>query len=102
MKCENNSVCNFEGYGTYHGIINNYDITLDRVYYSKESNKNILSGIKLATKGINIQINNTKNNGTTILLKDKNNNIIDIIKPDSYNIPRIKISNDLYRQRLMN
>jgi len=58
MKCANNTLCHFEGYGTYHEIINNHKFTLNKVYYSTNSNKNIISGIKLAKSGINISINN--------------------------------------------
>ena len=58
MKCANNTLCHFEGYGTYYEIINNHKFTLNKVYYSTNSNKNIISGIKLAKSGINISINN--------------------------------------------
>ncbi|KAG4093726.1 hypothetical protein H8356DRAFT_1402228 [Neocallimastix lanati (nom. inval.)] len=38
----------FEGYGTYKGLINNNFIELKKVYFSKDTNKNLIIGIKLA------------------------------------------------------
>jgi hypothetical protein len=42
IKCVNNSLCEFNGVRD----INNYNITLDKAFYSKDINKNLLSGIK--------------------------------------------------------
>jgi len=92
MKCANNTLCHFEGYGTYHGIINNHKFTLNKVYYSTNSNKNIISRIKLAKSGINVSINNI-NEKISLTLTNNNNKIIDIIFPDQFNIVRIKATN---------
>jgi len=92
IKCANNTLCHFEGYGTYHGIINNHKFTLNKVYYSTNSNKNIISGIKLAKSGINVSINNI-NEKISLTLTNNNNKIIDIIFPDQFNIVRIKATN---------
>lgn len=52
MKCANNSICKFNGIGTYEGSINGLNIKLENVLYSKDINKNLLSGIKLAQNGM--------------------------------------------------
>jgi len=33
----------FDGFGTYKGLINGYDITLSKVFYSRHTNKNLLT-----------------------------------------------------------
>lgn len=35
MKCANDTECHFEGFGTYKGIINGHEITLNKVLFSK-------------------------------------------------------------------
>jgi len=92
MKCANNTLCHFERYRTYHGIINNHKFTLNKVYYSTNSNKNIISRIKLAKSGINVSINNI-NEKISLTLTNNNNKIIDIIFPDQFNIVRLKATN---------
>ena len=56
MKCANNSTCEFSGYGTYFGKINNKNIKLDKVYYSENISKNLISGIKLSQSNITCEI----------------------------------------------
>ena len=48
MMFPNKTTCKFEGYGTYKGLINNNFIELKKVYFSKDTNKNLIIGIKLA------------------------------------------------------
>jgi len=45
MKCANDSICEFDGIGTYEGSINGYCIILENVYYSKNVNKRLLNDI---------------------------------------------------------
>ena len=45
LRYVNNTTCTFEGYGTFHGTINNFPVTLNGVLYSKDVNKNFISGI---------------------------------------------------------
>jgi len=92
MKCTNNSCCIFEGYGTFFGMINNHQITLHKVY-SKNINKNIISVVKLAKAGINVEICNNDNESINILLKNNNKDLIEVIQPDDFNIPRICLTN---------
>ena len=91
MSCANNSTCVFEGYGTFRGKINGYEIVLDKVLYSKDINKNLISGIKLAKMGIFSNIKSV-NNKTYLNLTNENNTIIAQIVPDNYNIARIKLT----------
>eukprot|EP00833_Pecoramyces_ruminatium_P008251 jgi/Orpsp1_1/1182283/evm.model.c7180000080633.1 len=48
LKCANGSPCEFDGYGSCCISINNYQIHLERVLYSKSATMNIISGIQLA------------------------------------------------------
>jgi hypothetical protein len=41
MRCANNSLCIFNGVGTFEGIINGGFIKLENVYYSKHINKKL-------------------------------------------------------------
>lgn len=41
MKCANNTICNFLGYGTYEGKLNNHNIKLNKVYYSDKIAKKL-------------------------------------------------------------
>jgi len=59
MRCANNSICEFQGIGTFEGTINNEIIRLDNVYYSKRINKNLLSGFKLYRNRYSSEINKT-------------------------------------------
>eukprot|EP00833_Pecoramyces_ruminatium_P016378 jgi/Orpsp1_1/1190410/evm.model.d7180000078806.1 len=92
MNCANKSSCIFEGYGMFHGEINGNKITLDKVLYSKDINKNLISGIKLAKNGINSLIK-VVNNDTYLTLINNNNKIITSIKCDHFNIARVNIKN---------
>jgi len=92
MKCANNTICKFEGVGTFEGTINNYPIKLENVYYSKDINKNLLSGIKLAYNGLTGEIKKNNNKQTQLILSSKNNEnsyIIGKFTADNYNIVRI-------------
>ena len=110
MQCANNSICEFDGVGTYEGSINGYNIKFENVLYSKQVNKNLLSGIKLAKNGLKCNIKSrrdkvfltlkttlenkrtinigtfkaNKNNTIHILTKNKSNlkNCIDIVSPE--------------------
>ena len=57
LKCANNTMCEFQGYGTYEGKINNQNIKLKNVWYSEQIAMNLISGIKLAESGIICKIN---------------------------------------------
>jgi len=48
MKWTNSSTCEFDWVGIYESSINGYYIKLENVIYSKNLNKNILSGIKIS------------------------------------------------------
>ena len=56
MQCANNSICEFDRVGTYEGSINGYNIKFENVLYSKQFNKNLLSGIKLTKNGLKCNI----------------------------------------------
>ena len=104
MKCANNSTCEFQGVGTFEGKINGEYIRLDKVYYSNNINKNLLSGNLLPKMGIYSEIK-LINKKTTLTLKkvdvkynnnnyNNNNNKIKIIgtyTADENNIIRIPI-----------
>ena len=96
MKCANNTICEFQGIGTFEGKINDEYIRLDNVYYSNKINKNLLSGNKLPRNGFYIDIK-AINNKTILTLKkvDKHNNYnpktIGIYTADETNIVRIPI-----------
>jgi len=72
LRCANNSLCEFEGIGTYEGTINGYNIILENVLYSKHINKNLLSGIKLAKNGMKCNLKARKGK-VFLTLKTKNN-----------------------------
>ncbi len=91
MKCANNTICTFEGVGVFEGTINKHPIKLENVYYSKQINKNLLSGIKLANDGLSCEIE-SKNNKTWLKLKDvkkENKKVIGSFSADEFNIVRI-------------
>jgi len=102
MQCANGSTCHFEGYGTFNGTINGHLITLERVLYSKEVNKNLIGGIKLIKSGIQASLE-LKNNNISLTLKNQNNDKIIDVNADSRNIIRIPImkqSNPLFSTEL--
>lgn len=61
MKCANETTCSFEGYGTFRGKVNGNSIFLEKVLYSKDINKNLIGGIKLAKEGYKMNIENANN-----------------------------------------
>ena len=52
LRCANNTICTFDGYGEFTFKINSYKINLKRVLYSKDVVKNIISGNELIKLGI--------------------------------------------------
>ncbi|OUM59001.1 hypothetical protein PIROE2DRAFT_64053 [Piromyces sp. E2] len=98
LKCANGSTCNFDGIGTYEGSINGYNIILDNVLYSKDVNKNLLSGIKLAKNGMKCNFKSRKNK-VYLSLKTKNSNkrIVNIgtFKANKNNTIRITTENKI-------
>jgi len=81
MKCANNSLLEFNGVGTYEGNINGYYIKLDSVFYSKDINKNLFSGIKLASNRENCSLKRkNKNIFFNLKIKNKNKKIINLGK----------------------
>lgn len=89
MRCANKSQCTFEGYGTFTGTINGHEITLKRVLYSKEINKNLISGIELAKDGIDASIKHINNN--TTLFVNKGDILMGMFKANGSNIIKIPI-----------
>ncbi len=73
MKCANNSICTFEGTGTFEGSINGTNVILDKVYYSKHVNKNLLSGFKLTKLGFSCNMV-TKDDKTFLIISQQTNN----------------------------
>eukprot|EP00833_Pecoramyces_ruminatium_P018465 jgi/Orpsp1_1/1192497/evm.model.d7180000093790.1 len=92
MKCANNTICHFDGYGSYKCIINGFTIVLNKVLYSSKIIKSIISGIKLSKEGINTKIY-TNNNTTYLTLLNSDNKIINTFPSNSFNIIKIPIIN---------
>ena len=91
MKCANDSICKVEGVGTFEGTINSYPVKLENVYYSRNINKNLISGMKLANIGI---VSEIKSDNKEVWLKLKNNisnQTIGKFTTDENNIVRIPI-----------
>ena len=107
MKCANDTSCTFSGYGTYYGKINNQKIRLDKVYYSKDISKNLISGIKLAQSNIKCLVNKyydkpqltiTQNNKIILRTYANKHNNFNIKTKNIIN----KIDNLLYNQEVKN
>ena len=98
LRCANNSICEFEGMGTYTAIINGVIIKLDKVLYSKNANKNLLSGIKLAKNGMVANLK-SRNEKVYLTLKlrnaDKKSFILGTFEADSNNIVKIQMIDKL-------
>ena len=91
----------FEGFGTYKGKINGYDITLSKVFCSKYTNKNLISGIQFAYTEL-ISITKLINNEPHHIITDNDNNTINTYRSiDERNTFRIKIYNK-YNNLIMN
>ena len=93
MKCANNTTCEFSGYGTYKGKINNHNITLNKVLYSEKIAKNLISGIKLAESNITCEISN-KNFKPQLIIKNNNKTIFKT-HVNKHNNFKIKTQNNL-------
>jgi len=100
MKCANNSDCTFQGYGTYLGKINNKIIKLEKVYYSKDITKNLISGIKLSQSNIICEINNYLNKPQLTLTYK--NDIILKTYANKHNNFLIKTKNTLKNKKIFN
>jgi len=46
LRCANKTLCTFDRYGQFEFSKNNHHIKLDRVLYSKNVEKNMLSGVR--------------------------------------------------------
>ncbi len=93
LTCANNSEMEFEGFGTYKGSINGYNINLEKVFYSKHANKNLISGIQFAYTDL-IAITKLINDEPHLIITDNDNNIINSYRSiDGRNTFRIKIIN---------
>jgi len=108
MKCANKSTCTFEGFGRFNGIINGHKIILEKVFYSKDINKNLIGGVKLAKDGYNatilykndnIYLKIFKNNYTIGEFATNNTNTF-VIPSTQYYKPDIN-STELNNQSLM-
>jgi len=108
MKCANKSTCTFEGFGRFNGIINGHKIILEKVFYSKDINKNLIGGVKLAMDGYNatilykndnIYLKIFKNNYTIGEFATNNTNTF-VIPSTQYYKPDIN-STELNNQSLM-
>ena len=97
LRCANNTTCTFEGYGTFHGIINNFPVTLNRVLYSKNVNKNLISGIKLASEGILFSTGTIDNKTFVKLSSSKDNSTLGYFynQDNIIRIPILQGSNNL-------
>ncbi|OUM68931.1 hypothetical protein PIROE2DRAFT_57784 [Piromyces sp. E2] len=62
-------------YGTFNRIINNKSIILEKVLYSKNINKNLLSGIKLTKAGFTTSLL-LENNDTYLIIKNKKSTLV--------------------------
>jgi len=51
LRCTNNTYCYFEGYGKFEFTINNHHFKFNKVLYSGEVAKNIISGVEWAKQG---------------------------------------------------
>jgi len=97
LKCANNTFCDFEGYGDVNITINNKNINLNKVYYSKDIAKNMLSGIKLVKCGVKILIEEI-NNEVVLKLLDNNYKTIasfNANKNDEINITGVQNKNNI-------
>ena len=72
LVCANGSPLTFEGHGEFHFYINDYKIILDRVLYSKNVTRNIISGPELSKTGIKTLSDISKENIPTLTILDKN------------------------------
>ena len=70
LRCANNTLCEFEGYSKAVLTINKRKVILERVYYSKDVVKNMISGIELAKSGVKSLLNKV-NNDVILRLLDK-------------------------------
>eukprot|EP00833_Pecoramyces_ruminatium_P009139 jgi/Orpsp1_1/1183171/evm.model.c7180000084177.2 len=95
LKCANNTPIEFEGYGDYHGEINNHSFTLKRVLYSKNANKNLISDIKLVFTDIKA-LSFRSGNNACLILYDNNNNIINKYTSENGNLTNYNISDKYY------
>ena len=87
--CPNKTTCKFEGYGTYKWLINNNLIELKKVYFSKETNKNLISGIKLAEENKIEGIITNVNGKAGIILKTKSGKVIGKYQKKQYKYSKI-------------
>jgi len=72
MKYANKSTWSFEGLGRLNWYINLSKITLEKIFYSKNVNKSLIGGIKLAKEDYNAKISFKNDNIFFNLIKDEN------------------------------
>jgi len=85
LRCANNTICTFDGYGEFTFKINSYKINLKRVLYSKDVVKNIISGNELIKLGIIAITEPTNNDMVKLTLKDLGGNVIGTFHSNEYN-----------------
>jgi len=96
LTCANGSNLIFEGYGEFHGFINNHRITFKRVLYSKDVSRNIISGIELAKMDIKAITEKDKDNSVHLQLYDKYNKCIGTFTANKQNEIQITTLHDNY------
>jgi len=72
LKCANNTYCHFEGHVEFEFTINNHYFKIKRVLYSKDTAKNIVSGIEWAKHGIKTLTEMEDNENVTLRIFDNN------------------------------
>lgn len=73
LRCANNTNMVFEGYGTHDLYINGSKITLEKVLYSKDATKNLISGYLFADLGITATIRRLAKHNIRLELFDQQN-----------------------------
>jgi len=91
--CANGSICQFEGYGTYECFINKQYIKLEKVLFSKNVHKNLISGIELAKSGFISLIDSSDGEKARLKLWDKNKTKLGTFLSSKYNQFPIKTQN---------
>jgi len=103
LRCANNSVIEFEGYGSYEFCINDYKFNLKRVLYSEKVNKNLFSAIELAKLGIISIIKPLNDEKVRLELRNIKNKHIGYFESNNYNQFKMevlyKVNNNSFKKK---